>query len=53
LVTKSKSEALTFWDSLEAIRRFAGFDRETAVVTPRARPFLSRYEDRATPTRSR
>lgn len=32
---------LTLFDSLTAIRRFAGDDRERAVVTPEARAVLS------------
>ena len=37
---------VTSWRSLDAIRRFAGADFETAVVSPRAQALLTRYEDR-------
>jgi heme-degrading monooxygenase HmoA len=36
---------LTFWDSMEAIRRFAGEDPERAVVEPEARAVLADYDD--------
>jgi heme-degrading monooxygenase HmoA len=35
---------LTFWDSMEAIRRFAGEDLERAVVEPEARAVLAEYD---------
>jgi heme-degrading monooxygenase HmoA len=38
--------AMTYWDSIEAIRRFAGDDYEIAVVAQDARDVLSRFEDR-------
>jgi heme-degrading monooxygenase HmoA len=38
---------LTRFDSLDAIRAFAGDDYETPVLEPRARELLSRYEHRA------
>lgn len=38
---------LTFWDSLEAVRAFAGDDFETAVVPPEARALLARFDERA------
>jgi heme-degrading monooxygenase HmoA len=38
---------LTRFDSLEAIRAFAGDDYETPVLEPRALALLSRYEPRA------
>lgn len=38
---------LTRFDSLEAIRGFAGEDYETAVIEPKARALLSRYDERA------
>jgi antibiotic biosynthesis monooxygenase (ABM) superfamily enzyme len=38
---------LTRFDTLDAIRAFAGNDYETAVLEPTARALLSRYEDRA------
>jgi heme-degrading monooxygenase HmoA len=37
---------ITQFDSLEAIRKFAGADYEAAHVAPRARELLSRFEDR-------
>ena len=39
--------ALTRFDSLDAIRGFAGADYETAVIEPTARALLSRYDERA------
>ena len=36
---------LTFWDSMDAIRRFAGADPERAVVEPEAQAVLSDYDD--------
>jgi heme-degrading monooxygenase HmoA len=38
---------LTRFDSLDAIRAFAGDDFEVPVLEPRARELLSRYEKRA------
>lgn len=38
--------SLTFFDDLEAIRRFAGDDHETAVVAAEAREVLVRFDDR-------
>jgi len=38
---------LTRFDSLEAIRAFAGEDYETAVIEPAARALLSHYDERA------
>jgi heme-degrading monooxygenase HmoA len=38
---------LTRFDSLEAIRAFAGDDYETPVLEPRALELLSRYESHA------
>lgn len=38
---------LTRFDSLEAIRAFAGDDYETPVLEPRALELLSRWEERA------
>ena len=37
--------AVTFWDSLDAIRAFAGNDPETAVVEPEARAVLAEFDD--------
>jgi antibiotic biosynthesis monooxygenase (ABM) superfamily enzyme len=38
---------LTRFDSLEAIRAFAGEDYETAVIEPTARALLAHYDARA------
>lgn len=35
---------LTFWESLDAIRKFAGVDAETAVVAPAAQPLFREYD---------
>lgn len=37
---------LTFWDSLDAVREFAGDDYEGAVVPPEARKLLASFDDR-------
>jgi heme-degrading monooxygenase HmoA len=37
---------LTFWDSLDAVRAFAGDDYEAAVVPPEARELLAEFDDR-------
>jgi heme-degrading monooxygenase HmoA len=36
---------VTLWESLEAVRRFAGDDYEVAVVPLEARAVLSRFEE--------
>jgi hypothetical protein len=38
--------AITFFDSFDSIRVFAGDDLERAVIDPEARRLLSRIEDR-------
>jgi hypothetical protein len=38
---------LTFWESLDAVRAFAGEDYEVAVVPPAARVLLARFDDRS------
>jgi antibiotic biosynthesis monooxygenase (ABM) superfamily enzyme len=38
---------LTRFDSLEAIRAFAGHDCDTPVLEPRALELLSRYDEKA------
>jgi len=38
---------LTRFDSLDAIRAFAGEDYETAVIEPAAEALLSRHDERA------
>ena len=37
---------ITFWESMDAIRRFAGADAERAVVEPEAQAVLSEYDER-------
>ncbi len=37
--------AVTLWDSLAAVRAFAGEDAERAVVEPRARAVLAEFDD--------
>jgi heme-degrading monooxygenase HmoA len=39
---------LTLWESLEAIRAFAGDDYETAVVPPAARRALGGFDEQVT-----
>ena len=38
---------LTLWESLDAVRAFAGPDYELAVVPPEARRLLSRYDEKS------
>lgn len=38
---------LTLWESLDAIRAFAGEDYEVAVILPEARKLLSRFDERS------
>jgi len=38
---------LTVFDSLEAVRAFAGEDYEVAVVPPEARKLLARFDERS------
>ncbi len=38
---------LTLWESVDAIRAFAGEDSEVAVVSPEARKLLSRFDVRS------
>jgi heme-degrading monooxygenase HmoA len=38
---------LTLFNSLEAVREFAGEDYEVAVVPPEARKLLSRFDERS------
>jgi heme-degrading monooxygenase HmoA len=37
--------AVTLWDSLEAIKKFAGSDPETAIVEPEAKAALSHFDE--------
>ena len=41
-------QVLTVWDSLEAIRRFAGADLDRAVVEPDAQAALASYDTTVT-----
>jgi heme-degrading monooxygenase HmoA len=41
-------QVLTLWDSLEAIRRFAGADLDSAVVEPAAQAVLATYDTTVT-----
>jgi hypothetical protein len=36
---------ITLWESMDAIRRFAGEDADRAVVEPEARAVLSEFDD--------
>ncbi len=38
---------LTFFESIEGVRAFAGEDHEKAVVPPKARARLSRFDERS------
>lgn len=38
---------LTLWESLDAVRAFAGADYEIAVVPPEARKLLRRFDQRS------
>ena len=38
---------LTLWESLDAVRAFAGPEYEVAVVPPEARRLLSRYDEKS------
>ena len=38
---------IMWFDSLEAVRAFAGQDYEAAVVPPKARAMLSRFDERS------
>ena len=37
--------AVTLWDSLDAIKKFAGDDPEVAIVEPAARAVLAEFDD--------
>jgi heme-degrading monooxygenase HmoA len=37
---------ITLWESMEAVRKFAGDDPDVAVVTVEARSLLSRFDER-------
>lgn len=36
----------TFWDSMAAVERFAGADRDRAVVEPEVRTMLASFDER-------
>ena len=38
---------LTFFDNMEAVRRFAGDSYEVAIVLPEARKLLSRFDEKS------
>jgi heme-degrading monooxygenase HmoA len=38
---------ITFWESLDAVRQFAGDDYQVAVVPPEARRLLARFDERS------
>jgi heme-degrading monooxygenase HmoA len=35
---------LTFWESMDAVRKFAGAEAEIAVVSPAAQPLFREYD---------
>jgi heme-degrading monooxygenase HmoA len=37
---------ITLWESMDAVRMFAGDDPDTAVVTDEARAILTRFDER-------
>ena len=39
---------ITFWESLDAIRKFAGEDYERCVIAPEAAHLLIRHDERST-----
>jgi heme-degrading monooxygenase HmoA len=44
---KSEFVTVTLWESLDAVRAFAGADHEAAVVPPEARALLDRFDKRS------
>ena len=38
---------LTLWESMDAVRAFAGEDHEVAVIPPEARKLLSKFDRRS------
>ena len=44
---KTEFVMFTLWESLDAVKAFAGADYEAAYVVPNAHAVLSRYEKRA------
>lgn len=47
LETEVEFVTLMWFDSIEAVRAFAGKDYEVAVVPPKARELLSRFDERS------
>ncbi len=37
--------AVSFWDSIDTVKGFAGDDPEVAIVDPEARTMLSEFDD--------
>jgi heme-degrading monooxygenase HmoA len=44
---ESEFVTVTLWESLDAVRAFAGADHEAAVVPPEARALLDRFDERS------
>jgi heme-degrading monooxygenase HmoA len=38
---------VTFWETIDALQRFAGDDYERAVVPPQGRALLTRFDERS------
>ena len=47
LETEVEFVTMMWFDSIEAVRAFAGEDYEAAVVPPQARALLSRFDERS------
>jgi antibiotic biosynthesis monooxygenase (ABM) superfamily enzyme len=47
LENESEFVTILWFDSLDSLREFAGQDYEVAVVPPKARALLSRFDDRS------
>ncbi len=47
LGTEEEFVTVMWFDSLDAVREFAGDDYETAVVPPKARSLLSHFDERS------
>lgn len=47
LATEVEFVTLMWFDSIDAVRAFAGEDYEVAVVPPKARALLSRFDERS------
>ena len=47
LEDEAEFATVTLWESLDAVRAFAGEDYERAVVPPAARELLARYDERS------